>query len=244
MTYILVWIIIFIIVIAVVRHYVQKKASFLKTAGMGIVSLLGSLLCCAMILALFDSEDNSDKTKSTISQSNQIVDSSFISPSVNTDSILEIMKNDFRFSKDEFDDEGKVWVELINQPSSRRINAYYCYFQMNGDKSVSNFRFVLQYESDDWLFIRNCIFNIDGDNIEFVPHKMERDNEGGRIWEWFDESVGRNNIGLIRKISKAKNVKVKLVGDQYYDTRTISSKQIASIGKVLEYYEKMGGKFQ
>ena len=246
MTYIFFWIIVFIAVIAVVRHYVQKKASLLKTVGMGIATLLVAMICSAIVLSLFDTGTDFSSTSDNNSQNSSIKAISNTTqedPSlINVDSIIEVMKKDFNFSKDEFDENGRVWVETKNKPY-RWVNGYYCYFQLNDDKSVSNFRFVIQYESDDWLFINKCIFNIDGDNFEFIPTKMERDNSGGRIWEWCDESVGRQYENLIRRIAKAKTIKVKLNGDQYYNTRTISSKQIESIDKVLEYYEKLGGKF-
>ena len=71
---------------------------------------------------------------------------------------------------------------------------------------------------------------------------MERDNNS-RIWEWFDELVDSHNISIVRKIANAKNVKIKLNGRQYYDTRTVKAKDIASMKKILEFYEALGGTF-
>ena len=152
------------------------------------------------------------------------------------------MANDFVFKQDEFDEYGRTWVHSKTEAKYRNQNAYYCYFQINSDKSVSNFRFVIQYESDDWLFIENCIFNIDGDNIRFTPSKMERDNDS-RIWEWCDEKLHGSDVELIRKIATAKSVKVKLNGKQYYDTRTIKEREIKAIKNTLYYYELLGGEF-
>ena len=51
-------------------------------------------------------------------------------------------------------------------------------------------RFVFQYYSDDWLFIRNMIFNFDGENVRIIPDRMQTDcGDGGMIWEWCDEHV-------------------------------------------------------
>ena len=109
-------------------------------------------------------------------------------------------------------------------------------------------RFVFQYHSDDWLFIENMIFNIDGENITIIPD-METDcGNGGKIWEWCDEAVVGGNCEysvkekLIAKIANAKSVKVKLNGSQYYDTRTLTAEQIKSIRDTYEYYKALGAK--
>jgi hypothetical protein len=48
---------------------------------------------------------------------------------------------------------------------------------------------------------------------------------------------------LIKKIAYAKSVKLKLVGKQYYDTKTMSIKQIQHFKYSYEYYKAMGGTF-
>ena len=161
---------------------------------------------------------------------------------INRDSIASAMKKDYTFKRDEFSSTGGFWVEPKFKPKYRNVNSFYCYFWINDYNYASNFRFVMQYESDSWLFIENCVFNIDGENYTYIPKKMERDNYA-RIWEWFDDHVDKTNLNLVRKIANAKSVKVKLNGRQYYDTRTIKAKEIASIKQTLTYYEEIGGEF-
>jgi hypothetical protein len=48
---------------------------------------------------------------------------------------------------------------------------------------------------------------------------------------------------LIKKIAYAKSVKIKLVGKQYYDIKTMSSKQIQYFKYSYEYYKALGGTF-
>lgn len=158
------------------------------------------------------------------------------------DSIYNAMKGDFIIKKDEFLSSGASWVEPKTKPKYRNQNAVYCCFLINNDKTVYNMRFVLQYEADSWLFIENCVFNIDGNNITYTPYKVEHDNNS-RIWEWFDELVDNHNISIVRKIANAKNVKIKLNGRQYYDTRTVKAKDIASMKKILDFYEALGGTY-
>ena len=150
----------------------------------------------------------------------------------------------FKEIKDEFSD--RVWVEPKNAPKYRNVNGVYCYFSTENGVPQT-FRFVYQYEADDWLFIREMIFNIDGENFAIAP-KMETDcGNGGRIWEWCDNAVWEDETGVcnkfIEKLGNAKNVKVKLIGSQYYDTKTLSSAQIKSIKDTYEYYKALGGKF-
>lgn len=140
-----------------------------------------------------------------------------------------------------------VFVEPLAAPRYRNRNGIYCYFAKKDNKACS-FRFVFQYYSDNWLFIKNMVFNIDGENIKIIPNRMETDCNS-MIWEWCDESVKSGNTPysineeFISKIANAKSVKVKLNGRQYYDTRTLSAAQIKSIKDTYEYYKALGGKF-
>ena len=147
---------------------------------------------------------------------------------------------------DEF--KNLTWVTPKSAPKYRNRNGAYCYFSMK-DNQACNFRFVFQYYADDWLFIKNMIFNIDGENLTIVPD-METDcGDGGMIWEWCDEMVIGGNTeyliteDFIKKIAGAKTVKVRLNGRQYYNTKTLTDAQIKSIKETYEYYIALGGSF-
>lgn len=152
--------------------------------------------------------------------------------------IASLSKN-FSIKKDEF--SNKSWVQHKNAPKYRNQNGVYLYFQVDQNNHPSNLRFCVQYEDDDWLFIRNMIFNIDGENIRFIPNDMETDcGNGGRIWEWCDElaSLG-DNMDIINKIAAANSVKIKMNGRQYYDTRTMSAKSLRAFKETLNYYNAL-----
>ena len=97
------------------------------------------------------------------------------------------------------------------------------------------------------------IFNIDGINYEFNINDAKRDVEhGGNIWEWIDICVFDNDVtkpysitpfnkDFILTLANANTVKVKLIGSDYYDVRTITKKQIESIKTAIEYYIAIGG---
>lgn len=146
----------------------------------------------------------------------------------------------FRFNDDEFGDQ--TWVYHNSTPKYTNRNSIHLYFQKDKNGNASNLRFRVQYESGDWLFIKNMIFNIDGENVQFIPDNMETDcGYGGRIWEWCDESSTYNQ-DLINKIAGAKTVKVKFNGRQYYDTKTMSSKELQAFRETLEYYRALNGR--
>lgn len=159
--------------------------------------------------------------------------------SLNAMKITELKKY-FTEKTDEFSD--KKWVEPQTRPKYTNQNGYCMYFAIEGGKAT-NPRFRIQYEADDWLFIKYMIFNIDGENITFTPTKMETDcGNGGRIWEWCDE-YAVDLEPLIKKIAYANTVKIKMVGIHYHDVKTMSSKQIKYFKYSYEYYKALGGRF-
>jgi len=80
------------------------------------------------------------------------------------------------------------------------------------------------------------IFNI------YIPKKVESDSgDGGMIWEWFDDEVDENLKEIMKAIAESKTAKIKLVGRQYFDVKTITTKQKASIRQTLELYKLQGG---
>lgn len=105
----------------------------------------------------------------------------------------------FSETKDEFSD--RVWVKPKSAPKYTNRNATYCYF-MTVDGVPSNLRFRFQYHSDNWLFIRNMIFNIDGENFRIAPDMETDSGNGGRIWEWCDEMVYNSSLADDMEVTK------------------------------------------
>ena len=163
----------------------------------------------------------------------------------NAEVIARVSKS-FNEKKDDF--STKSWVEPKSAPKYRNRNGVYCYFSTEDGKAGSNFRFVYQYYADDWLFIKNMIFNIDDEIITITPDIETDCGNGGMIWEWCDQLVTKtSSVGItedfIVKIANAKSVKVKMNGRQYYDTRTLTKEQIQSIKDTYDYFKALGGYF-
>ena len=149
----------------------------------------------------------------------------------------------FKVKKDEFDPNGKIIYTPKSAPKYINRNGIYCYFIVN-DGNPGPLRFVVQYYADDWLFFKKIQFSIDDSAYEFVPLNTETDNgDGGKIWEWFDESLTPTDQDLIYALSNAKSAKMKFIGKQYYDIKVINKAQITDIKRTLDLYHAMGGSY-
>ena len=156
---------------------------------------------------------------------------------------IKELKPFFNITIDEFDVSGKEWYKPKSAPKFVNRNGIYFYFQVNDDVP-SNLRLQVQYHSDDWLFFNKVQFSIDGKPFEYIPRDTETDSgNGGRIWEWFDDSMGKSNTELLNTILKSKTIKMKLVGSQYYDIQTLSKNQVRDLKRTLELFKSMGGEF-
>lgn len=166
---------------------------------------------------------------------------SFIQTATIDSTKIKDLERYFRKSQDEFSNNNKIWYKPKSAPQYTNRNGIYFYFQTEGGKP-SNLRFRLQYYADDWLFFQMVQFSIDGKAYDYIPLKTETDSGyGGYIWEWFDESISGSDKELINALANAKSVKMKLIGRQYYDIKTISQEQIKGFKRTLELYQAMGG---
>lgn len=149
----------------------------------------------------------------------------------------------FRIGEDEFSNENRKWYKPKSSPVYTAANGIYCYFHT--DNGVpGNLRFRLQYYSDDWLFFSRVQFSIDGKAYEYSPSDTETDSgNGGYIWEWFDEPVRGSDKELINALANAKSAKMKLIGRQYYNIKTISKDQINAFKNTIELYQALGGRW-
>lgn len=156
---------------------------------------------------------------------------------------IKTLEKFFRIKLDEFSSTNKKWYKPKSSPIYTNENGIYCYFQTENGMP-SNLRFRLQYYAHEWLFFKKVQFSIDGKAYEYIPMETETDSgNGGYIWEWFDESVSESDKELIYALANAKSAKMKIIGRQYYDTKSISQEQINSFKRTIELYQSMGGQW-
>lgn len=151
--------------------------------------------------------------------------------------------NDLKNVSDEFSD-----VKWMKDPSSTNYtneSGFFLYFGLEDD-GLTPLRLRIQYLGDDWLFINGFVLLIDGEKYPLIAEDMDRDNGSGEIWEWSDEALDNYSQSydmkeLMVKIINSDETKIKFVGDQYYDTRSITTKEKKALKNVLLGYLDAGG---
>lgn len=93
-------------------------------------------------------------------------------------------------------------------------------FQLKG--GIVSYSLIVKFTGTDWLFIKNgeaLILLIDGERIGFQGEGSLNHRNVGRGWieeqAWFDISLDD-----LLKIANAKEVRLKIIGSQYYIERT------------------------
>lgn len=226
-----------------------KKKGGCKKAFLIFIGITFGLFLLISLAAIFSSDDKAT-TESTTSTKDSIevvanqeeIETQKLKEELEAENSkkVEQLKSKFNEKKDEFSTTS--WIQPKSRPQYTNQNGFYCYFAKDGN-NVGNFRFVGQYVDDNWLFIRELKFNIDGDILTYYPKEMKRDNADGLIWEWFDDNISISDVVLIDKISKAKSVKIRFEGRQYRDDKVMSAKNLQSIKDTYEYYQALGGQF-
>ena len=102
-------------------------------------------------------------------------------------------------------------------------------------------RFVVHYTADDWLFIENASFKVDGEIIPLSAGEWMRDNDS-EIWEWVDLPDTPSIRTLMEKIANSEETIIRFEGKQYYNNVTVkkSDKQAIKDMFLLEEVLKEG----
>lgn len=97
------------------------------------------------------------------------------------------------------------------------------------------------FSQDDWIFMKNIKFNVDGDRFEWRLSYGEAETEvgWGAIYEWvlLNNLTHSNLKSDLQKITNAKSVTIRFDGDVYSRDETLSSNQLQRIKDALELYE-------
>ena len=150
--------------------------------------------------------------------------------------ILAASMSQMRTQKDEV--EGITWYNDKTTPQYDSTNNLHLYI---GQKSPTNvwLRLRIRYTDDDWLFIRRYTLNVDGTNYTLEPSytDVERDNSGGKIWEWYDINPSENNLKMIDAIIASSKTILRCEGRQYHEDRIISAGEKKALQNVLYAYK-------
>lgn len=152
---------------------------------------------------------------------------------------LSQIKRKLRKNVDEM--EGNTWYYDKTTTRYNNVNSFHLYMGTS-ETSAPWLRFRIQYAGDRWLFIQKYIIKTDNNTYNFVPSKrVERDNQGGKVWEWFDESVSKKTYLMLVDVANSKSAKLRLSGRQYHKDKIISSKQKQALKNIIEAHELFGG---
>lgn len=141
---------------------------------------------------------------------------------------------------DEFNNE--IYYSDKSSPRYTNRNGFFLNFAISRDgKTIYNPNLKIRYYADNWLFIERITFLVDGQKLEYTAGNMERDNDGGKIWEFTSKPVDAIDKVLIDAIIESKTSKMRLHGKQYYEDKTISSQQKKALKNVRDAYILAGG---
>jgi len=114
---------------------------------------------------------------------------------------------------------------------------------------TSRLRLIIQYVSDDWLFIQKYSIHHGHETLEIRPpfNGVERDNGivGGmtKIWEWHDTPVPSMQIPTWKTISSPSisGVTLRCDGRQYFKDRKLDEDELDRIAVILDAYKILSG---
>lgn len=143
---------------------------------------------------------------------------------------LEILER-FKTKKDDFN--GITWYTHKNEPRYSDTRSYVSLYLGKKEGEKPTLRFVVNYTSDSWLFVKNAQANIDGTIVDIPNAEWHRDNDS-EIWEWIDVIASESIIDLSQQISESKKTIIRFNGQQYFDdyTVTASDKQVLHDGLI------------
>ena len=151
--------------------------------------------------------------------------------------LIDELLNGVRVNEDDMND-----IIFYTDKASTKyndVNSFHLYIAQSKGKAP-NLYLTIQYAASDWLFVENYLIKCDDEKYTIKPKDIaDRDNSGGKIWEWHTLKVDDEIRIILNAIAEAKSVKLRTNGSQYYDDRDMSSKEISAIGRMLNLYDLM-----
>ena len=136
---------------------------------------------------------------------------------------------------------GITWYNHKRNPETRRNKWFGLYIaEVKGEYIPFIF---INYFADDWLFIGKYLIGADDQvfTVEPLYAKVERDNAGGSVWEWFQRPLTQSDLEMIEAVIQSQDATLRYVGAQYYSEREISSDEKSAMGVTLAAFEELGG---
>jgi len=133
--------------------------------------------------------------------------------------------------------EGVTWYHDKSNSRFTNVNSFRVYI---GERRGFHWlRLRVQYAASDWLFIDSYFISVDGTKYRPSSMDWERDNGGGKIWEWSDTTPSDSDLRMTRAIIASKNATIRFQGSQYYKDRVIPKQEKQALQRVLDAYEAL-----
>ena len=143
------------------------------------------------------------------------------------------------------------WFYHQNSPKySNSRTGISIYYAVSGNHPHTP-RLVIYYVASDWLFVERYTIKADEATFEIAPkyNEIEKDNgtlsdgEVG-IWEWYDNSISREEMEMVLAVIKSKKAVIRFEGKQYYKDYTISQQEKNSLKEILASWKYIGGAYK
>ncbi|TSE08927.1 MULTISPECIES: hypothetical protein [Aquimarina] len=101
---------------------------------------------------------------------------------------------------------------------------------------------INHFTKKDWLFIQRMEIDVDGKTFEIeeaTPGEFNSKEESGGKREWLDRVIKELDMPMIKAIASSKVAKIKFVGKDDLNTKTISKAEKKAIQNVLDAYNAL-----
>lgn len=144
--------------------------------------------------------------------------------------------------------QGITWYMHDNMPNYIDTRCYIIpYIGMQGNTPWICIRY--NYTEDDWIFWEKLTIVADGKkDYKYVgAFDTIRDNDGGVVWEYYDEALNYNQgmdseeLEMLARIADSSETIIRFEGDEYYYDLYVSNKDKQMIRDTLTLYEALLG---
>lgn len=146
---------------------------------------------------------------------------------------IDLLKSRCRITYDEFNGITRLEPNAIKNTNNQ--NAIMLYIGKKDDWTIFR-RLKIMYADDSWLFIKSYQFSLWWNIISYTPEKIEKDHYT-TIWEWSDNYVSTEENNIIEWIIKNNGWKIRHIGSQYHDDRTLGQTEVNAIKDMQELYD-------
>ncbi len=144
--------------------------------------------------------------------------------------------------------QGITWYMHNSMPEYIDVRSYLIPYIGVSDSGNAWICIRYNYTGDDWIFWKSATVMADGEKNFLIPSSyfdIVHDNDGGLVWEWYDECLDYNaamdsaKIDMLNRIANSSETIVRFQGDDYYYDLTVTQEDKALIREVLTFYEKL-----